>query len=235
MKVLLTGFDPFGGESVNPAFEAIKLLPDTIAGAEIVKVEIPTEFTRSISCVEAAIKEHNPDVVIDVGQAGGRACVTVEKVGINLADARIPDNAGEQPSDEPLQADGPTAYFATIPVKAMVQTRILHRRHLRMQLRHVQCASPVRNEISEHPRRLHPRTVRMRAGSRKSKHHGKHAAGNDCKISGILHRGSRNQQRRSRRSNGNYPLKQTFRPSYRNFGAAVCFFCYFLFCKLYLL
>lgn len=59
MKVLLTGFDPFGGESVNPAFEAIKLLPDTIAGAEIVKVEIPTEFTRSISCVEAAIKEHN--------------------------------------------------------------------------------------------------------------------------------------------------------------------------------
>ena len=157
MKVLLTGFDPFGGESVNPAFEAIKLLPDTIAGAEIVKVEIPTEFTRSISCVEAAIKEHNPDVVIDVGQAGGRACVTVEKVGINLADARIPDNAGEQPSDEPLQADGPTAYFATIPVKAMVQNvrehgpsvpRILHRRHLRMQLRHVQCASPVRNEIS---------------------------------------------------------------------------------------
>ena len=98
MKVLLTGFDPFGGESVNPAFEAIKLLPDTIAGAEIVKVEIPTEFTRSISCVEAAMK-----------------------VGINLADARIPDNAGEQPSDEPLQADGPTAYFATIPVKAMVQ------------------------------------------------------------------------------------------------------------------
>lgn len=60
MKVLLTGFDPFGGESVNPAFEAIKLLPDTIAGAEIVKVEIPTEFTRSISCVEAAIKEHKP-------------------------------------------------------------------------------------------------------------------------------------------------------------------------------
>ena len=106
MKVLLTGFDPFGGESVNPAFEAIKLLPDTIAGAEIVKVEIPTEFTRSISCVEAAIKEHNPDV---------------EKVGINLADARIPDNAGEQPADEPLQADGPAAYFATIPVNAMVQ------------------------------------------------------------------------------------------------------------------
>ena len=210
MKVLLTGFDPFGGESVNPAFEAIKLLPDTIAGAEIVKVEIPTEFTRSISCVEAAIKEHNPDVVIDVGQAGGRACVTVENDSGQ-------SNGSERPRTRP-----------SVP-------RILHRRHLRMQLRHVQCASPVRNEISEHPRRLHPRTVRMRAGSRKSKHHGKHAAGNDCKISGILHRGSRNQQRRSKRSNGNYPLKQTFRPSYRNFGAAVCFFCYFLFCKPYLL
>ena len=88
MKVLLTGFDPFGGESVNPAFEAIKLLPSTIAGAEIVYVEIPTEFKKSAPAVEAAIKEHNPDIVINVGQAGGRSCVTVEKVGINLADAR---------------------------------------------------------------------------------------------------------------------------------------------------
>ena len=95
MKVLLTGFDPFGGESVNPAFEAIKLLPSTIAGAEIVYVEIPTEFKKSAPAVEAAIKEHNPDIVINVGQAGGRSCVTVEKVGINLADARIPDNAGD--------------------------------------------------------------------------------------------------------------------------------------------
>ena len=84
MKVLLTGFDPFGGESVNPAFEAIKLLPSTIAGAEIVYVEIPTEFKKSAQAVEAAIKEHNPDIVINVGQAGGRSCVTVEKVGINL-------------------------------------------------------------------------------------------------------------------------------------------------------
>ena len=126
MKVLLTGFDPFGGESVNPAFEAIKLLPSTIAGAEIVYVEIPTEFKKSAPAVEAAIKEHNPDIVINVGQAGGRSCVTVEKVGINLADARIPDNAGDQPLDEPLQADGPTGYFATIPVNAMVQNVRAH-------------------------------------------------------------------------------------------------------------
>ena len=123
MKVLLTGFDPFGGESVNPAFEAIKLLPDTIAGAEIVKVEIPTEFTRSISCVEAAIKEHNPDVVIDVGQAGGRAAMTVERVAINCEDcpSGFPDNEGNAPQDEKIYADGPDAYFATIPIKAMVK------------------------------------------------------------------------------------------------------------------
>lgn len=121
MKVLITGFDPFGGEKVNPAYEAVKLLPDTIAGAEIIKLEIPTVFSKSGPAVEAGIQEHNPDVVINVGQAGGRSCVTIEKVAINLADARIPDNAGEQPVDEKLQEDGETAYFATIPVKAIVQ------------------------------------------------------------------------------------------------------------------
>ena len=120
MKVLLTGFDP----AVAIFCAGVGTLIFHFCTDWKVPVFLGSsfaEFTRSISCVEAAIKEHNPDVVIDVGQAGGRACVTVEKVGINLADARIPDNAGEQPSDEPLQADGPTAYFATIPVKAMVQ------------------------------------------------------------------------------------------------------------------
>lgn len=121
MKVLITGFDPFGGESVNPAYEAVKLLPDTIAGAQIIKLEIPTVFSKSGPAVEAGIQEHQPDIVINVGQAGGRSCVTIEKVAINLADARIPDNAGEQPVDEVLQTDGENAYFATIPVKAIVQ------------------------------------------------------------------------------------------------------------------
>ena len=121
MKVLITGFDPFGGERVNPAYEAVKLLPDTIAGAQIIKLEIPTVFSKSGPAVEAGIQEHQPDIVINVGQAGGRSCVTIEKVAINLADARIPDNAGEQPVDEVLQADGENAYFATIPVKAIVQ------------------------------------------------------------------------------------------------------------------
>ena len=121
MKILVTGFDPFGGETVNPAYEAVKLLPDNIAGAEIIKLEIPTVFSKSGPAVEAGIQAHNPDVVINVGQAGGRACVTIERIGINLAEARIPDNAGEQPVDEPLQADGPAAYFTTLPIKAMVK------------------------------------------------------------------------------------------------------------------
>lgn len=120
MKVLVTGFDPFGGESVNPAFEAVKLLPDVIAGADIVKLEIPTVYTRSAEVVEKAIEAERPDLVICVGQAGGRSTLTVEQVAINLAEARIPDNDGEQPVGQPLREDGDTAYFATVPVKAMV-------------------------------------------------------------------------------------------------------------------
>ncbi len=121
MKVLVTGFDPFGGESVNPAFEAVKMLPDSIAGAEVIKLEIPTVFSKSGPAVEEGIKKYQPDAVINVGQAGGRSCVTIEQVAINLAEARIPDNNGEQPSGVPLQTDGAPAYYATIPVKAIVQ------------------------------------------------------------------------------------------------------------------
>ncbi len=121
MKILVTGFDPFGGEKVNPAYEAVKLIPDKIAGSEIIKLEIPTVFTRSALVVEEAIKEHNPDVVLSIGQAGGRSSITVERVAINLAEARIPDNDGEQPIDQQIKKDGENAYFATIPVKAMVK------------------------------------------------------------------------------------------------------------------
>ncbi len=121
MKVLVTGFDPFGGEAVNPAFEAVKLLPDEIAGAEIIKLEIPTVFSKCGPAVEAGIQKYEPDIVINVGQAGGSSCVTIEQVAINLAEARIPDNDGEQPSDEPIQKDGAPAYYATIPVKAIVK------------------------------------------------------------------------------------------------------------------
>lgn len=121
MKVLVTGFDPFGGEAVNPAFEAVKLLPGNIAGAEVIKLEIPTVFSKSGPAVEEGIKQHQPDIVINVGQAGGRSCVTIEQVAINLAEARIPDNDGEQPVGQPLQAQGAPAYYATIPVKAIVK------------------------------------------------------------------------------------------------------------------
>ena len=120
MKILLTGFDPFGGEKVNPAYEAVKLLPDNIAGADIIKLEIPTVFTRSALVVDENIKKYQPDVILSIGQAGGRSSITVEKVAINLAEARIPDNDGEQPIEQELKKDGDTAYFATIPVKAIV-------------------------------------------------------------------------------------------------------------------
>ena len=106
MKVLVTGFDPFGGESVNPAYEAVKLLPDILEGAQIIKLEIPTVFKKSIEIVKEAVENYQPDIVINVGQAGGRACVTVEKVAINLADAGIPDNAGDSPESNGGKCEG---------------------------------------------------------------------------------------------------------------------------------
>lgn len=120
-KVLITGFDPFGGEAINPAYEAVKKIPETIAGATIVKVEVPTVFGAAIDAVVAAMTEHNPDIVICVGQAGGRFEVTPERVAINVDDARIPDNQGNQPLNVPVYADGEAAYFSNLPVKAMVE------------------------------------------------------------------------------------------------------------------
>lgn len=121
MKVLVTGFDPFGGEPINPAWEAVKAMKDTIAGAEIVKMQIPTVVGKSIEKIHQRMKELQPDLVISVGQAGGRFGVTPERVAINVTDARIPDNEGNQPIDEPIFPDGPAAYFSNLPVKAMVQ------------------------------------------------------------------------------------------------------------------
>lgn len=121
MKVLITGFDPFGGESINPAWEAVKKVRDEIAGAEIVKMQIPTVVGKSIRKVHDKMVEIHPDIVISVGQAGGRFGVTPERVAINVTDARIPDNEGHQPIDEVIFEDGDTAYFSNLPVKAMVQ------------------------------------------------------------------------------------------------------------------
>ena len=121
MKVLITGFDPFGGESVNPALEAVKALPDTIVGAEIIKLEIPTVFRKSLEKIEENIIKHSPDIVISIGQAGGRFGVTPERVAINIDDARIEDNEKNQPIDITIFEDGETAYFTNLPIKAMVK------------------------------------------------------------------------------------------------------------------
>ena len=121
MKILVTGFDPFGGEKVNPALEAVKSLPSEIHGAEIHWVEIPTVFYRSAEVLEAEIVRFQPDAVLCIGQAGGRASLTPERIAINQDDARIPDNQGNQPIDTPIRLDGQAAYFSTLPIKAMVQ------------------------------------------------------------------------------------------------------------------
>ena len=121
MKVLITGFDPFGGEPINPAWEAVKRLPDNIDGVEIVKLQIPTVFKKSAKKLFENIDTVKPDVVICVGQAGGRYEFCVERVAINLDDGRIPDNEGYQPVDVKVFEDGENAYFSNLPIKAMVE------------------------------------------------------------------------------------------------------------------
>ena len=121
MKVLITGFDPFGGEKINPAWEAVRALPDNIDGIEVVKLQIPTVFKKSAKKLFENIDSVKPDVVICVGQAGGRYEFSVERVAINIDDGRIPDNDGYQPVDSPVFEDGENAYFSTLPIKAIVE------------------------------------------------------------------------------------------------------------------
>lgn len=121
MKLLITGFDPFGGATINPAYEAVKLLPDVIDGCDIIKLEVPTVFVQDGVAMKKAVEEHQPDIVLCVGQAGGRSNMTVEKIAVNLMDARIPDNRNQQPLDQTIAEDGENAYFAKLPVKAMVK------------------------------------------------------------------------------------------------------------------
>lgn len=120
-KLLITGFDPFGGESINPAWEAVRLLPDVIRDFELVKLEIPTVFGAAAQVVIDKAEEIHPDAIISVGQAGGRAAVTPEMVGINLRYASIPDNMGALPCDIPIAEGSPAAYFSTLPVRAMAK------------------------------------------------------------------------------------------------------------------
>jgi pyroglutamyl-peptidase len=121
-KVLVTGFEPFAGESDNPSREIARALHGkSIAGRRIVGAVLPTEFARSLSALEALLKKHKPELVLAVGQAGGRAEISLERVAINLIDARIADNAGEQPVDKPVVRNAPDAYFSTLPLKAMLR------------------------------------------------------------------------------------------------------------------
>ncbi len=120
--VLLTGFQPFGGEQVNPSWQAVSALQGArIAGHRVVARELPVAFGASLKALRAALKETRPALVIGVGQAGGRAQLSLERVAINVDDARIPDNTGQQPIDLPVIAEGPAAYFSTLPIKAMRQ------------------------------------------------------------------------------------------------------------------
>lgn len=120
MRILVTGFTPFGGETINPSWEAVRRLPDDIGDAVLIKREIPTEFRASCAVLHALLAELQPDAVLCVGQYGGASSIRVERVAVNLRDARIADNAGEKPEDEPVVPGGPDAYFATIPTRRIV-------------------------------------------------------------------------------------------------------------------
>lgn len=121
-KILVTGFEPFGGEPINPALEAVKQLNGKfIAGHQIVTKAVPVVREKSIAAIIENIKAEQPYLVLAIGQAGGRPDITVERVAINMDDFRIEDNEGNQPIDEPIAAAGPTAYWSTLPIKAMVE------------------------------------------------------------------------------------------------------------------
>ena len=121
MKILITGFEPFGGENVNPSYEAVKLLPDRMGQANIIKLQLPVSFEGAAKEVKSALLTHQPDAVLCVGQAGGYAGIGVERIAVNLMDASIPDNEGNQPTDQPIVPNGPAAYFSSLPVKDMVK------------------------------------------------------------------------------------------------------------------
>lgn len=120
-RILLTGFTPFGDETINPSWEAVRQLHDRdIAGHCVVARLLPTVFEASQRELEQAVHEIQPTILLGVGQAGGRSRLSIERVAINVQDARLPDNEGAQPIDEPVMVDGPAAYFSTLPIKAML-------------------------------------------------------------------------------------------------------------------
>lgn len=121
-QLLITGFDPFGDQHINPAWETVRALPDTLGAYQLTKLEIPTQFSKASEKILALAQSLHPDVILSVGQAGGRDAITPERVAINLMDARIPDNLGYQPREVPIVPGGPDGLFSTLPVSAMAQS-----------------------------------------------------------------------------------------------------------------
>lgn len=120
-KLLITGFEAFGGESINPSWEAVKALPERIGRFGLVKMQVPTVFGEAAERVLEAAERIRPDVILCIGQAGGRSMITPEAVAINLREASIPDNAGNMPQNEPVCAGGPNAYFASVEIRRMAE------------------------------------------------------------------------------------------------------------------
>ena len=118
--LLVTGFMPFGTEGRNPSWEAVNALPEYIGNRKLVKLLLPVEFSRAAAIAVRAAEECHADAVLSVGLAAGRTAITPEVVGLNLRDASIPDNAGQKPVFEPVDPNGPAAYFSTLPVRGMV-------------------------------------------------------------------------------------------------------------------
>ena len=120
-RILVTGFEPFGGHAVNPSWQAVQALDGfELDGHRLVAAQLPTVFGRSLQTLDELVAAHRPVLVVCTGQAGGRAALSLERVAINVNDARIPDNAGAQPVDTPVVPDGPAAYFTSLPIKAML-------------------------------------------------------------------------------------------------------------------
>lgn len=120
-KLLLTGFEPFGGESINPALEAVRSVKDQIGSLQIIKLQVPVVYREAGRTVREAMEREKPDAVLCIGQAGGRDAVTVERIAVNVMDAASADNAGQVMSDQAIEKDGPAAYFTTMPVREMIK------------------------------------------------------------------------------------------------------------------
>ena len=120
-KLLITGFDPFGGGNINPSWEAVKLLPERVGEYQIHKLAIPTIFGTAAEMILAQAQQLHPNVIISVGLAGGRDAVTPERIAVNIRDARIADNQGAQPQGDRIAQDGPAAYFSTLPVEQIAE------------------------------------------------------------------------------------------------------------------